>query len=618
MTAATIPHRVTGLLEPFVTAGLLESADVHVATQVPAMAGDNTELVALATAFTVRALRQGSVCLFLTEVSTAAAVISDMRGEAEQTPSAKDQTGTDLPWPDPETWLQALRSSPAVSVGVDGPTDRPLRLVADRLYLDRYWRDELTVRTMSAPATPARSIDEAALAASAARLFPVASDDVQRQAVIQVGRSRLTVITGGPGTGKTTTVARLVAALQEAAHTGMTKAGLTTSAGLRVALAAPTGKAAARMQEAVNEQVAGLSAGDQKRVGQLQATTVHRLLGWKPGSTTRFIHDRQRTLPHDLVIVDESSMVSLSLMARLLEALAPWARIVLVGDPDQLTSVEAGAVLGDLVAGHQQQVVRLTQVHRYGTQLAAVAEAIRTGDVEQVMDLLRSADTGEASVMEVVEPQGAIPSGSELNSLHADVSAAGRALVLAAVGGDAEGALTALNQHRLLLAHRHGPAGVSHWNTVVAQWVAQSTAVSTQRTGSWRVGDPLLVTENDRATGLYNGDTGVVIADPESGSPIAVFGTPGSVLRVRPYQLPRVQSVHAMTVHRAQGSQFAQVSVLLPVDNSPLLTRELLYTAVTRARRQVRILGTESAIRQAVGTAVRRASGLRFNLGDGL
>lgn len=554
--AASVPWRVTGLLAGY--GETLTAADVHVARRLGAIGGEDDERVLLAAALAVEALRSGSVCVTLDELPDA-----------------------------PDGWHEAVRRSPLVADGPDGPADRPLRWVDGRIYLDRYWRDEQVVRRAMHErlARPAVA-DAVALDAAVDRLYPSPTDDAQREALRTAATSHLTVLTGGPGTGKTTTVARLVAALQAAAGPG-----------LRVALAAPTGKAAARLQESVNAEVAQLGAED--AVGPLRATTVHRLLGWRPGTTTRFRHDRLRRLPHDVVVIDESSMVSLSLMARLVEALRPTARLVLVGDPDQLASVEAGAVLGDLVAALPRGVVRLTHAHRYGPALAALAEAVRLGDADSTLALLRSGDEHRS----LVEPADDRLSAHDVAGLRDDVETSGHALVEAARSGDAAAALRALGTHRLLLAHREGPFGVAHWAATAESWIGAHQ-------GQWPLGRPLLVTENDRASGLYNGDTGVVISDGLGGVVVA-FGEPDDPRLVRPYRLPAVQPVHAMTVHRGQGSQFARVTLLLPPVDSPLLTRELLYTAVTRAREHVRVIGTEAAIRAAVDRPVRRASGLR-------
>ena len=599
-----VPWRVTGLLAPFVAARVLTAADVHVARRLASLCGEDDERVTLAAALAVRALRAGSVCVVLADARTIVepAQDDDAGGPTDIAPAdsapaggaAPDQVA-DLPWPDLEPWVAAVRASPAVADGPDGPDARPLRWAHERLYLDRYWRDEVEVRAQVTARLAPVDVDEARLTAAVDRLFPAPDDERQRAALRTAATSRLTVLTGGPGTGKTTTVARLVAALQDVAGPG-----------LRVALAAPTGKAAARLQESVQAEVMALAElgldADRERVGELQSSTVHRLLGHRPGSSTRFRHHAGHRLPHDVVVVDETSMMSLSLMARLLEAVRPRARVVLVGDAHQLASVEAGAVLGDLVSSLTGGVVELTREHRFGRTLADLARAVRDGDDERTVALLRA---GGPSV-EWVETADDLATAVEVGSLEQDVRATGQRLVAAARAGDADGALAALAEHRLLLAHRRGPAGVAHWAALAEEWVAQETG---GRPGTpFPPGRPLIVTSNDRSTGLSNGDTGVVVATPEG---VAVaFATSDGHRLVPTHRLPPVQGVHAMTVHRGQGSQFARVSVLLPPSTSPLLTRELLYTAITRAQQHLRIVGTQAAVRAAVRRRVQRASGL--------
>lgn len=603
------------LLARFNVAGVVDSADVHVARRLGALTGEQDERVLLAVALATRAVRAGSVCVHLADAPSLAAEAEDPAAAAE------------LPWPEPADWQEVLEASPLVAVGVDGPADRPVRWVGGRLYLDRYWRDELLVRRQvdDRVTRPAAPPDPARLTAALDRLFRGAADPRQRLAAAAAVTGRLTVLTGGPGTGKTTTVARLLAVLQDVAGP------------LRIALAAPTGKAAARLQEAVHEVVGKLDDVDKQRVGQPAAATIHRLLGWQPGSSTRFRHGPDQRLPYDVVVVDETSMVSLPLMARLLESLRPDARLVLVGDPDQLASVEAGAVLGDLVARPPAAtalppaleaflpadltaaerdelcggVVRLATVYRQqgDSAILPLAAAIRAGDAEEALRLLRA---GGPSV-ELVETAGDVPTEAEVAGVRADARDAGGRLVAAARAADPAGALRALGEHRLMVAHRRGPAGVAHWSDLVEAWVAEAAephAGPRRDATPWYAGRPLLVTTNDRETGLYNGDTGVVVSDGGDGL-VAVFGDPERPLAVRPHRLPAVETVHAMTIHRGQGSQFDRVSVVLPPATSPLLTRELLYTAVTRARETVRVVGTADAVRRAVETPVRRASGLR-------
>lgn len=603
-----VPWRTHPALRPYVAAGLLTSADVRVAERVAALTGDDDPHVLLATALTVQAVRSGSTCLVLAEAAEVAVGGIDPDApdgsDAQEIGSVPDDATSPapavapppLPWPEPAAWEGALRASPAVAVGGPGPVDEPLRplvLSEGRVYLDRYARDERLVhdavldRLTQPPLPP---VDPEVAAAAAARAFARVGDEQQRAATATVFASRLTVLTGGPGTGKTTTVEKLLEALES-----------VLGPDLRIALAAPTGKAAARLEEAVGRP----------------ASTIHRLLGWLPASSTRFRHDAAHHLPHDVVVVDEASMVSLPLLARVLEAVRPDARLVLVGDPDQLASVEVGAVLGDLVrppAGHLSPVrpgfVTLVEEHRYGVELSRLAAAIRRGDADAVLAELR-AGNGVVELVEPADPEHPLRDETGLAGLRGDVGQAGAALFAAADAGDANGALDALGRHRLLLAHRRGPAGVAQWAPAAQAWVEQATG--RREDGPWAIGRPLIVTANDRTTGLYNGDTGVVVAGPGGGVAVA-FGTPEAPRLVRPHRLPAVEPVHAMTIHRSQGSQFERVSVVLPTAGSPLLTRELLYTAVTRAQEHVRVVGTPDAVRVAVGRRVRRASGLQLPL----
>ncbi|MEO9023975.1 MAG: exodeoxyribonuclease V subunit alpha, partial [Solirubrobacteraceae bacterium] len=398
-----------------------------------------------------------------------------------------------------------------------------------------------------------------------------------------------------------------------------------------VALAAPTGRAAARLQAAVAAEAAQLVVPEavREQLLGLPATTLHRLLGWRPGSNSRFRHNRQRRLPHDLVIIDETSMVSLSLMARLIEALRAEARLVLVGDPGQLASIEAGAVLGDIVgpagdggpapagvpadaspgpapAGNLADgIVVLDRGHRFGAGIGALAVAIRSGDEDAVMALLHDPPEGvrwiETDVAE--EP--------ELRPVRETMVAAARTMILAAREGQAETALKALGGFRILCAHRRGPYGASTWTARTEGWLeAELRGLATGE--RWYPGRPLLVSENDYELGLNNGDTGVLIQEPDR--ILAAFERGGAVVRYGPARLGPVDTVYAMTIHKSQGSQFDTAAVLLPGPDSRILTRELLYTAATRARRELILAGTEEAIRAAVRRPVARASGLRLRL----
>ena len=554
-------------------AGVVTAADVHVATTLGDLGGERDPSVLLAIALACRAVRHGSVCLELDEV-----------------PAQLGDLG--LEWPEPAAWAAAVARSPLLGLGV-------LHWEHGLLYLDRYHEqetqvlDDLTHRASTAPPT-----DADLLASSLGRVFPDAGYDEQRAACSHAAERWTTVITGGPGTGKTTAVAGLLVALHEQAEARGTH--------LRIAMAAPTGKAAARLEQAVRDASADFSPGDRARLAGVTAMTLHRLLRPHPANRTRFRHHRGNRLPHDLVVVDEASMVSLTMMARLLEAVRPDARLVFVGDPDQLSSVDAGAVLTDLVRGFEGRpdtpVAALRTTHRYGAEIGQLAEALRLGDADAAIAALES---GHEQVEWITDTDPA-------SAIRATALPAALAVRDAAAAGDGPRALAALERHRLLCAHRDGPFGVRHWNRRVEQWLTLETGDPLHEASY--LGRPVLVTANDYALGVYNGDTGVVVETP-TGRRVAVSTSAGA-LDLAPSRLGDVETLHAMTIHKSQGSQADVVTVLLPDEESRLLTRELFYTAVTRARTKVRVIGPEAAVRAAIARQAQRASGLRVRLGD--
>jgi exodeoxyribonuclease V alpha subunit len=597
--------RATGLLRAFNETGVLSAADVHVAQRLGALADAADEVVLLGAALAVRAPRVSHVCCDLATIRHTATNELDEAGDLQA-----------LPWPDVSGWVAQLSVSPLVTVGDGGPHDRPLRLEGTRLYLDRYWREErlIAAELLDRSASLVPQVDAESLASGLARLFPGPEPDLQRQASAAVVECRFAVVAGGPGTGKTTTVARIIALLEEQAA----GAGRLPP---RVALTAPTGKAAARLQEAVHAEAATMPIGADTRARLLgmSASTLHRLLGWRPGGRSRFRHDRKNPLPHDVVVVDETSMVSLSLMVKLVEAVRSDARLVLVGDPDQLASVEAGAVLGDIVgpagdadppaAAIGRGIVVLRKVHRFGGTIAELAAAIQRGDAQATVEVLRNG-AGVVRWIEADVGDGHVPSA--LESVRDRVVEAGRRVVDAARAGEARAALAGLRAMRVLCAHRLGPYGVAAWTGHVERWLNASIDGYGEG-GAWYVGRPLLVTQNDHALRLYNGDTGVVV-DAGVGRVVAAFDRGAELLEVSPRRLAAVDTVHAMTVHKSQGSQFDAVAVILPDATSPILTRELLYTAVTRAQTQLTVVGLEASVRAAVEHPIARATGLRGQL----
>lgn len=576
----------SGLLGELNRAGLLDPADIHVALRLAALSGEDDACVTLAAALAVHAVSQGSVCVDLRVA---------YEGVLEDLP--------EVVLPDPTEWLDRVNGSRIAQAGA---------LVCEfgLLYLDRYHRLECQVHDDLADrsANSAPDVDEEGLAASLLRVFPSEGYDDQRVAAEQAARSWTTVLTGGPGTGKTTTVAGLLGVLIDQADLAGER--------LSIALTAPTGKATARLAESVQGEVDRLPLEDQERLRGLPALTLHRMLGWVPGNETRFRHDRGNRLKYDVIVVDETSMVDLLLMGRLLEAVRPNARLILVGDPDQLSSVGAGAVLSDLVQGYARRhevgesagvspVVSLRTTHRFGEEIGVLAEALRRGDADEVMDALRAGGAG----VEFVETDDAVAVLRPL-LLEAAVAIRERAIV-----GDAQGAMEALHRHRLICAHRDGPFGVAHWNRQVERWLAEATGQDYWPT--WYAGRPLLVTRNDYALRIYNGETGVCVGSPDGSLRGLINGADG-VLDFATTRLAEVNTMHALTVHKSQGSQAAEVTVLLPPEDSRLLTRELLYTAVTRAERKVRLVGSEAEVRAAVLRQAVRATGLRQRLAAGM
>ncbi|GAB4586709.1 exodeoxyribonuclease V subunit alpha [Nocardia sp. IFM 10818] len=625
MTAIQLAQRGTGPLRTFNEAGVLSAADLHVALRLGRLGREESGLVLFATALAVRAVRSGSVCL---EVRRMHEIGVDAEGTEESTIDPAT-----LPWPDVEAVIAALRVSPLVCGSPAGPL-RPLRLIdppggaGPLLYLDRYYRQEETIRRVLTERSGTHPMVDAELVRRELdRLFPDQPApgeplDRQRLAAALAATEWTTVIAGGPGTGKTHTIARVLALL--VAH----QEAIPGAPALRIALAAPTGKAAARLQESVREQAGGIG------LPELTAATLHRLLGWQRGGASRFRHNEFNRLPYDVIVVDETSMVSLTMMSRLLPAVRPDARLVLVGDPDQLASVDAGAVLADLVAGPvlgkanpalatilgselrgaathpdglsarerdrlRGGIVRLTRGRRFGGRIADLAVAVRAGDADAALELLAAGGT-----------ELSLHTPEDLTAVREDVLRASRAATDAALAGDATAALTALESHRLLCAHRQGPYGVERWDRMAAGWAAAAGISADPGPGHWYPGQPLLVTANDHEARIYNGDTGVIVRAPD-GTLRAALQRGTEPYLVHPTQFPGVTTVYAMTIHRSQGSQYDTVSVVLPGPESTLLTRELLYTAITRARKHVRVLGTEDSIRAAISRRVLRASGLR-------
>lgn len=609
-------------LAPLVEAGVLGTAEVHQAEALVRLGGSSNPDVICATALAAWAAQRGHMCLRLDEARSV--VQRALLAPDDDEESAAAQEAFDrMPWPEAGAWQAALEAAGGMVRRVDGPEAPapldacPLVLWGARLYLQRQWVDECSIadhlrRRAQDPAEHALSpLGEGVLEA----LLPAVVDgqpNLQRQAAGTALQRRLSFLLGGPGTGKTYTLARILAvALSEAMGAGQ---------GLRVALAAPTGKAAQRMRESVQqvaEQLAGRAPAEVlASMSALPASTLHRLLGPRGGSLQRFEHDASNPLPLDLVIVDETSMVSAPLMARFLEALSPATRLVLVGDPDQLESVERGSVLADLVAAAEAphgaeapgplagRAVRLLVARRFvaGSPIAGLATAVRTQSRELLLEVLGPARAGGAELSWV--ESGDPASEAVLASVRGEVLTLLEEARDRARRNEAQPALDRLAHLRILCAHREGPYGVAWWNRQVERWLFPAG----RPLGGWYPGLPLLVTRNTPALGLSNGDTGIVVQAPEGLR--GAFSVERHVKSFRPAELPDVQPTFAQTVHKSQGSEYATVVFVLPPADSPLATRELVYTGTTRARERLVLVGTHEALERAMLTRLPRMTGL--------
>jgi len=593
--------------------GFFGSLDEHFAALMERLGGgDSSPELFLAAALASRSTGQGNICL-------------DLKTLAGR-PLVNEEGRAVLVCPQLDSWRRSLEESPVV--GSPGEF-RPLILdKSSRLYFHRYWEYEQAVagRINELACRRPGPVDAGLFAESLERLFPLEepdSRDRQRIAAACALVKKLTVISGGPGTGKTTIVAKILALLLEQPG----------GADLRIALCAPTGKAAARLQEAVGQAKETLDCSDEvRRAVPDDAGTIHRLLGFRLGSAS-CRHGPDNPLPYDIVVVDESSMVDLALMARLLGALLPSAGLILLGDRDQLASVEAGSVLGDICAeaevpGFSQDfaaglggaaaleltllqradrpvaacVVQLDKSYRFGSSggIGRLCGLVNSGDSRRALELLGSPDYPDVAF-------SGLPRPDELaGQLKTRVIEGFRDYLR--VSGSRK-ALDLLGKFRILCAVRKGPYGVEALNSLVGKILSEEGLLQLQE--RWYSGRPLMINRNDYELGLYNGDVGLIQPD-ETGRLRAVFtAADGSLKSFLPSRLPEHETVFAMTIHKSQGSEFDDALIILPERESPLLTRELVYTAVTRARRSVEILGKESVFTAAVSSRIARTSGLR-------
>ena len=552
----------------------------HLDVQFAMMVAGEEPAVMLAAAILSKDAGEGHVCLPLSRLA-----VDEKMPPALQSCFALLGEAVD--------WQAILLRSPAVSAT---DTGTPLILTGERLYLNRLWRNELTV----------------------ARFFS------ETNAAVALTR-RISVISGGPGTGKTTTVAKLLAALIQ----------LSGEQKCRIRLAAPTGKAAARLTESLGGALQKLPlTGEQLALFPNEASTLHRLLGAQPGSQ-RLRYHAGNPLHLDVLVVDEASMIDLTMMSRLIDALPPHARVIFLGDRDQLASVEAGAVLGDIctyaslgyTAERAEELARLTgcslAVEQHSLagalrdSLCLLQKSYRFGSDSGIGQLASAVNRGDRHTTCAVFDgtftdieKKSLQSGEEYQAMLDD-ALLGYQHFLTGVQQQRppEQVIAAFGEYQLLCALREGPFGVSGLNDRLEQLLAQKRKINRTLHSRWYEGRPVMISRNDSALGLFNGDIGIAL-DRGQGLRVWFQMPDGSVKSFQPSRLPEHETAWAMTVHKSQGSEFNHAALILPTQLSPVVTRELIYTAITRARQRLSLYTDERVLMQAIATRTERRSGL--------
>lgn len=586
--------------------------DIHFSNFLTKLDDHWTAELYLAAALASRSRSQGHICLDLKKIAGTNLFLSE-NGESLSCPEISD-------------WIEKLQRSSVV--GKPGEF-KPLILDATgRLYLYRYWdyQQQLANAIFQRMRSSEIAVDIEFLKPKLDQYFPTVSHgeiDWQKIAGWAACQNRFCVISGGPGTGKTTTIVRILALLLES--------GL-----MRIALAAPTGKAAARLQEAIKQNKGQLTCDEAVRNAiPEQASTIHRLLGTIPNSPY-FRFNAQNLLPLDVMIVDEASMVDLALMSKLVQALPNDCRLILVGDKDQLASVEAGAVLGDIcdtgkehsysaqfcaqvrailgfdlaqspseaAPGLQDAIIQLKKNFRFASDSAigAASRLVNAGDGTSALTVLQDPDFPDAQWV-------SLPAATALPHRLKPLIISGYAPYLQATSPIEM--LRNFDRFRILCGLRDGPYGVTAMNAIVELLLRQEKLIPPDQ--PWYHGRPVMITSNDYQLNLFNGDIGIALRDPDSNDEIRVFfiGPDQSIRKFHPLRLPSHETVFAMTVHKSQGSEFDHVLLILPDRDVPLLTRELIYTGLTRARASVQVWGVESIFKNAVSRRIERTSGLR-------
>ena len=636
----------------------LEFSDVdgHFGELMARLSGRDDTPLRLAAALASRATGRGDVCVHLEEfagrvihASLAPRGLGPGGGEQPAfAASSSNGVPRQLTLPRLDEWVRVLRQSPVVG---DPGAFRPLVLdPQNRLYLYRYWDYETRLaENLLARAAAAEHVDETVLRDGLARYFPDAQDIEQKVAAAMAIMRRFCVISGGPGTGKTTTVVKILALLAEQ----------VPGRKLAIGLAAPTGKAAARVQDAIRAAIdrLGLDARVRDSIPG-EASTLHRLLGARPGSV-HFRRGASNPLSLDVLVVDEASMADLALAAKLVEALPPNARLILLGDKDQLASVEAGAVLGDICAHSgvspefakrlaavtatpgdlppretrsdavgrispappargsatddgsgplSDSIALLDRSYRFGPEsgIGTLARLVNEGRGAEAMRLLESATHEDLAWR-------AIPA-RELRAALAHTAVEGLRPYFEAVWKKRDPATVfeRFDTFRVLCARRTGLLGVAWVNRMIEDALEDERLISTRET--WYAGRPVMVTRNDYNLRLFNGDVGIALPDAEGRLKVFFAGGEAGLRAFAPSRVPEHETVYAMTIHKSQGSEFDRVLMILPEEPSPIMSRELVYTGITRAMKHVEIWGNGSVFAEAVEHRLVRASALQERL----
>ncbi|SMO40333.1 DNA helicase/exodeoxyribonuclease V, alpha subunit [Fodinibius sediminis] len=581
-------------------------------TQHPEIPGG----VLLAACLTSYLYRRGDVCLLVGQY-------------AEQQVFDDSDDGVSLKAPSQQEWVQQLRSCPAVGTPGDY---KPLILdQVHRLYLHKLWHYEHTLgkELIRKSKQQVELTDHARLRDGLQTLFGPAGSGVdwQRVAAATAVKNKLSIISGGPGTGKTTTVVRILALiLEEADQKGQSP---------DVVLAAPTGKAAARLKESIAASLDTLDLpGHILSAIPSEAYTLHQLLGAQRYSS-RFRHNAENPLPFDLVVIDEASMVDQALMSKVMEALLEHSRLILLGDKDQLASVEAGSVLGDICNVNQNRysaekinwlkkmslsvpetflaekpkaltdnITLLTKSYRFDEKsgVAHLSRQVNSGDASEAIALLKSKEFNDIKWHES-------DSLADLEQvLEQRLPDYFRSIVEA---GSPAKALEAFNRFRIFSAHRRGPWGIRHLNQLIEKLLQRREMIP--KYADWYPGRPVIINVNDYQIELFNGDTGVCLPN-EEGVLNVYFNNDNRVRAVSPRRLPDHETAYALTVHKSQGSEFDEVLLTLPAKPSRVVSRELIYTAITRARTSVGIFAAPEVLRQGIEKKIERTSGLSDQL----